>query len=419
MKMGMKIRQLTVQEYEEFLKQRTHVNFLQSVMEYRKLQSDNQNKEIIGFVDEDVIYGAGILVYTRYAKLFYKCYVPRGFVFDYKDKKRLEEATVELKKYLKKKKVAVLTMDPDIVLNYRDRDGNVIRTDHEVEENLKSTGYIQLPLTSGYDYNWQCRFVSVLDLKDKSEDEMFEEFPYHTKRHIRCNEKYCVKTRELGRKDLPILDEMEKKTCERQKFESMDLDYYKQLYDAFGEDRVKLVYSYLDIEEYGTRIQSEFHQISKNIVVTRAFLEKNPGNTKKETKLMKDLEYYDSLEKKLNQIDTLRERYGNEVPLSCALFIHYNNEMIYLVGASEYEHRMFKGPYATQWYMIRKAIELGCTRYNFYGISGCFKPDEEGYGVFDFKRGFNATVEEYIGNFVLPVKPAVFRLYESLRNNHM
>ena len=417
--MGMKIRQLTVQEYEGFLEGKEHISFLQSIMEYRKLKCDHQKAELIGFVDGDKVCGAGILVYTRYAKLFYKCYVPRGFVFDYKDKKRLEEATVTLKNYLKKRKAAVLTMDPDIVLNYRDRDGNIIRTDHEVEENLKSTGYIQLPLTSGYDYNWQCRFVSVLDLKDKSEDELFEEFPYHTKRHIRSCEKYCVKTRELKKEDLSILDEMEKKTCERQKFAGMDLNYYNHLYDAFGEDRVKLVYSYLDIEEYGNRIQTEFNQISKDLVVTRAFLEEHPENTKKGTKLKKDLEYYDSLEKKLNQIDTLRERYGNEVPLSSALFIHYNNEMIYLVGASEYEHKVFKGPYATQWYMIRKAIELGCTRYNFYGISGCFKPDEEGYGVFDFKRGFNATVEEYIGKFVLPVKPAVFRLYEALRHNHM
>ena len=417
--MGMKIRQLTVQEYGTFLKQRTHVNFLQSVEEYRKLQCDNQNTEIIGFVDGDVLYGAGILVYTRYAKLFYKCYVPRGFVFDYRNKEKLEEAVSALKEYLRERKVAVLTMDPDIVLNYRDKDGNVMRTDHEVEENLKSTGFIQLPLKKGYDYKWQCRFVSVLNLQGRSEDELFEEFPYHTKRHIRCCDKYCVKTRELDRNDLSILDEMEKKTCERQKFESMDLDYYNHLYDAFGEDRIKLVYSYLDIEEYGNRIQNEFKETSKELVEIRAFLKENPENSKKETKLKKDLEYYDSLEKKLNQIDTLRKRYGNEVPLSCALFIHFNDEMIYLVGASEYEHKVFKGPYATQWYMIKKAVELGCTRYNFYGISGCFKPEEEGYGVFDFKRGFNATVEEYIGNFFLPVKPVVFKLYKLLKHNQI
>ena len=336
-------------------------------------------------------------------------------MFEYRNKEKLEEAVKVLKKYLRERKAALLTMDPDIVLNYRDKDGNVIRTDHEIEENLKSTGFIQLPLTSGYDYKWQCRFVSVLDLQGKSEDELFKGFSYHTRQDIRSCDKYCVKTRELERKDLPILDEMEKKTSERHHFRGMSLDYYSHLYDAFGEEKIKLVYSYLDIEDYGNKIQSEYDRLSKDLVETRAFLEEHPGNTKKEKKLKTDQEYYDSLEKKLNQIGTLRERYGNDVPLSCSLFIHYNNEMIYLVGASEYEHRMFKGPYATQWYMIRNALKEGCTRYNFYGISGCFKPEEEGYGVFDFKRGFNATVEEYIGNFVLPIMPMVYRICKIIR----
>ena len=67
--------------------------------------------------------------------------------------------------------------------------------------------------------------------------------------------------------------------------------------------------------------------------------------------------------------------------------------------------------------MMRKAKELGCTRYNFYGISGYFKEGEEGYGVFDFKRGFNAVVEEYIGNFILPVEPTEYKLYRKLKKH--
>ena len=68
-----RIKTLSEKEYANFLNTQKKVNFLQSVEEYRKLQCDNQNTEIIGFVDDDVLYGAWILVYTRYAKLFYKC----------------------------------------------------------------------------------------------------------------------------------------------------------------------------------------------------------------------------------------------------------------------------------------------------------------------------------------------------------
>ena len=62
--------------------------------------------------------------------------------------------------------------------------------------------------------------------------------------------------------------------------------------------------------------------------------------------------------------------------------------------------------------MIQEAIDEGYDLYNFYGISGYFRKDEEGYGVFDYKRGYNAVVREYIGNFILPCKPFIFNLQQ-------
>ena len=49
--------------------------------------------------------------------------------------------------------------------------------------------------------------------------------------------------------------------------------------------------------------------------------------------------------------------------------------------------------------------------YNFYGISGNFDKDNERYGVFDFKKGFNATVDELIGEFDLPISKFWYFLY--------
>ena len=65
---------------------------------------------------------------------------------------------------------------------------------------------------------------------------------------------------------------------------------------------------------------------------------------------------------------------------------------------------------------IQEAIDEGYDLYNFYGISGYFRKDEEGYGVFDYKRGYNAVVREYIGNFILPCKPFIFKIYNNLKH---
>lgn len=112
----------------------------------------------------------------------------------------------------------------------------------------------------------------------------------------------------------------------------------------------------------------------------------------------------------------MKQEYGKEIPLACCLFVKYGHQIVYLVGSSNYEHRVFRGPYAIQWKMIQEAIDEGYDLYNFYGISGYFHKDEEGYGVFDYKRGYNAVVREYIGNFILPCKPFLFKIYNNLKH---
>ena len=222
--------------------------------------------------------------------------------------------------------------------------------------------------------------------------------------------------RTLNVDQLHILDSMEKETSARQDFEAMSLDYFKNLYAFYGENHVETLLSYLDLDEYEQKIKKEYNTTLKSIEKTKTFLEKNPGNEKKEKRLKTDETYLDSLEKKISHIQELKDTYGKEVPLACCLFIKYGHEIVYLVGSSNYEQRDFRGPYAIHWHMIQEAIQEGYDFYNFYGISGYFEPGQEGYGVFDFKRGYNAVVHEYIGNFILPCKPFIFKIYNKLKH---
>lgn len=68
-----------------------------------------------------------------------------------------------------------------------------------------------------------------------------------------------------------------------------------------------------------------------------------------------------------------------------------------------------------QWHMIQLALEEQYPFYNFYGISGYFEKDQEGYGVFDFKRGFRADVIELIGDFTLPISKLRYFIYRKLK----
>ena len=415
----MQINTINIQQYSEYLDTVDTAVFQQSPFHAKKFEHDGWSVEFIQASQENEVYATCMLAYLPLMKVFKYCYVARGFLADYKDKDKLVKFTSSLKQYLKKKNVVYLETDPEIDLVQRDKDGNVVENgfnNYDVVENLKSAGFIQLPLKQGYDLSKECRYCSSIDLRGKTSDEIFNEFSSATRRNTRTAQKYNVHIRKLGVDQLHILDSMEKETSARQDFEAMSLDYFKNLYAFYGEEHVETLLSYLDLDEYEQKIKKEYNTTLTSIEKTKAFLEINPGNEKKEKRLKTDETYLDSLDKKISHIQELKDTYGKEVPLACCLFIKYGHEIVYLVGSSNYEQRDFRGPYAIHWHMIQEAIQEGYDFYNFYGISGYFEPGQEGYGVFDFKRGYNAVVHEYIGNFILPCKPFIFKIYNKLKH---
>ena len=66
--------------------------------------------------------------------------------------------------------------------------------------------------------------------------------------------------------------------------------------------------------------------------------------------------------------------------------------------------------YKLQWEMIKFAKDHNIDSYNFYGITGDFSEDAEDYGVQQFKKGFNAHVHEYVGDFIKPINPLAYKI---------
>src|SRR5699024_3311 len=106
--------------------------------------------------------------------------------------------------------------------------------------------------------------------------------------------------------------------------------------------------------------------------------------------------------------------HGKELPVASAYYFVTPHEVVYLAGGSDNRFRHFAGSYLIQWHMINYALENDIDLYNFYGISGEFTPQAEDYGVIQFKKGFNAKVNEYIGDFIKPVNTPGYKMYQSL-----
>ena len=175
----MQINTINIQEYSEYLDTVDTVVFQQSQYHAKKFEHDGWSVEFIQASQENEVYATCMLAYLPLMKVFKYCYVARGFLADYKDKDKLVKFTSSLKQYLKKKNVVYLEMDPEIDLVQRDKDGNVVENgfnNYDVVENLKSGGFLQLPLKQGYDLSKECRFCSSIDLRSFQvlQDEILE-----------------------------------------------------------------------------------------------------------------------------------------------------------------------------------------------------------------------------------------------------
>lgn len=104
--------------------------------------------------------------------------------------------------------------------------------------------------------------------------------------------------------------------------------------------------------------------------------------------------------------------YYEDKPVSGIFNIDYGNKVWYLYGASSNEHRNLMPNYLLQWEGIKYAISKGKDMYDFRGVCGIIDESHPQYGLYRFKKGFNAEFTEFIGEIYLNFKPITYKLYK-------
>ena len=122
----MQIQSINIQTYREYLETLDAVIFQQSDYQAKKFEHDGWRVEFIQAKEDGQVYATCMLAFIPLMKVFQYCYIPRGFIADYKDKSKMQSFVSVLKVYLKKKNVVYLETDPEIDLQQRDKDGNVV-----------------------------------------------------------------------------------------------------------------------------------------------------------------------------------------------------------------------------------------------------------------------------------------------------
>ena len=118
---------------------------------------------------------------------------------------------------------------------------------------------------------------------------------------------------------------------------------------------------------------------------------------------IRPLEYfermYDCLGKK--HFKLLMARHEGVV-IAGILLVMYGNKVWYAYGASSNTKRNLMPNYLLQWEGIKYAKSIGAED----------EKDHPEYGLYRFKKGFNATFTEFIGQVILEVRPFKYRAFK-------
>lgn len=399
----MKFCELTEEEFRHFSSTHELRSFFQTPEMAKMKKNDGCGYYYVGVKNGDNILCATLLL-EYHGKLFKTFSSPRGYLIDFKDAKLLSFFTKEIKKFIREKKGTLLNIEPKVLYKQRDMNGEIVVggfDNSDVYENLVKLGYKHGGFYLELDLQKQVRWAYVIDLENKTEDEVFKEFKANTRNIIRKAIKYGIYTRELEFNELYIFKELVDNSGELKNFKGKSLKYYEKMYKTFKPlEQIKFLVAELDLNDYFSFLNKDLDEYKQKI----SKLGINSDSKKKEYETQIGI-----LENKLKELEQKRKN-NDKVILAGGMFVNYGTEIAYVFSGTSSEFRNFQAQYLVQWDMIKFAINNGYKIYDFYGISGDFSEDNKRHGLYEFKKSFGGHVIEYIGDFDLIVSPLKYAL---------
>ena len=171
-------------EYTEFLEKHERCNFQQSI-EWSKVKTSWKTEVILAEDNNGKIIGS-LMVLIRKIPIFgYIMYSSRGPICDIHDMEVMKQLTDGIKELAKKYKAIVYKAEPDVE-----------SSDEEFRKVVTNLGYMIKDDAKNFREEIQPRYVFRLDIKGKTEEEIFAGFHSKTRYNVRLATKKGVTVKE-------------------------------------------------------------------------------------------------------------------------------------------------------------------------------------------------------------------------------
>ncbi|TCD46701.1 aminoacyltransferase [Streptococcus sp. X16XC17] len=398
---------ISAQEHDAFVTSHPLNNLLQS-SQWAQIK-DSWGNERISFYKENQLVAVASILIQPLPLGYSMIYIPRGPIMDFTDEELVIFVMQSLKKIAKTKRAVFVKFDPSIYFQQHLVDQEV--TDQKEAQHviaiLEKAGCQWVGRTSDLSETIQPRFQANI----YKNDFVPQAIPKKARQLMRIAENKGA-TIEIGHLNfVSDFASLMKKTEDRKNIHLRNQDYYEKLLTTYGDDAY-ITMARLDIAK---RYEEQTQALEKQKELKATFTE----NTR-ETKVTATLKEIQRLEKELAFLSTYLDKGLTTVPLAATLSLNFgtSSENIYAGMDDDFKHYQ---PALATWYKTAEhAFEnMGIIQQNMGGIEN----NLDG-GLYNFKSKFNPMIEEFIGEFNLPVSPFyglfnwAYILRKKLRNRH-
>ena len=395
----MELRELTKKEFDSYALNHPLGSFQQTSSWGRFMEGDKFHAYYVGGFIKEHLVGASLLLSYEIKKdkvrLFY---APRGFLIDYKNEESLKEFTEEVKKFIIEKHGVFLKIDPYILVRDRNSEGNIIEGgvyNDFVEVNLTNANFIKV------NDRIQPKWLSRINLKEKTIDDIFNNFSPKARQTVRRNERLGFKVREFDFKDIDIFIDIINNESKKYRTIVPTKTFYLDLKQAF-DGNIKFMEVYFKRDEVTNNIDKMISEVIKEKEVRI----NNYHNSKMTAEYFIDKELED--EEEIKRLESLKEYFSkcsDDLSMGIYMFITIGNEVVALNGGIVDEYNKLDASYTLHYEMIRYAIENGYKYYNLYEIGDINDSNNKLKNSYNYKKNFGGEVVELVGEYDLVINP--------------
>ncbi len=401
---------ISEKEHDEFLLNNKQCNLLQS-SNWAGIKS-NWSTERIGFYEDDQLVATASLLIKNLPMNFTLIYIPRGPIMDYTDYELVDFVISSLKGFGKSKRAIFVKFDPSLFLTRY-----LVTTEPETNEEEDEVTITLIKFLTRLGVEWTGRTRDIgqtiqpriqANIHAKNAD--FQLLPKKTKQAIRTAQNKGIDLTIGGPELLEDFATLMKKTEERKGINLRGIDYYRKLMDTYPDDSYITMTS-LDLVKRQRELTNQLEQAK---LAKSKFTDKTKPGKIKETE--------NAIDRFTGEINFLNEHIQTGVttaPLAGTLTIVYGKTSENLYAGMDETFRNYQAALLTWYETGQEAFKRGCAWHNLGGVEN----NLDG-GLYQFKSKLNPTLEEFAGEFNIPVSPLhgpamlAYNLRKQIRSKH-